>query len=346
MNVRYLHFAYVAVLTLGLAGSPLAVSQAAQTSGATPQTKCPTKENQPNTQSTGSAANDTSSSEGNWAEAFARTFQYDYQFIEQPSRVLVQSGSVTQLVPNPEYNLNQHSFTFDFSQMFLDKDLDTARKNCVAIRPWKSFVNGITLKAQLAEHPRVVQQMLLPANSFVNDYNIGGEADFDPAKVFKDYSTSAEHPARAIWQVAVPKISFKRVTPFDLVKYSGALVPQSTQNGLNTIEMTWDARRLLRPKRIMPADQTAKATADEKICVILFVNSKSYIGLPKEESASACKKLADSLGHKPFQLGCSSKAGATWGAALSQSDEITSSALPVNNECHWDAGTAVVADAK
>jgi hypothetical protein len=283
-----------------------------------------------------SRASDSTSTGGvSWIESMARAFQYDYQFLEQPSRVLVQdSAGKTQLFPNPEYNLNQHSFTLDLSQMFAASDFDTARKNGTHIPPWKSFLNGIVLKGQLAEHTRVVQQTLLPSGGFAKNYNVGGEADFDPSKVFKEYSTSKDRPTpRNYWLEAVPKISFKRVTPFDLVKYGGGLVPQSTQNGLSTIEMTWDARRMLRPQRVVPQ---AKPAADEKICVIWFLTSKSYIGLPKEENSRSCQHIAESLGNKPFQLGCSSTEGATWGKTVRVGEPINSVAIPDKNECHWD----------
>ena len=56
---------------------------------------------------------------GSPAERFMRAWQYKYQYAEQPSLVSVGSGSNQMLIPNPEHNLNQHSFTFDFSQAFL-----------------------------------------------------------------------------------------------------------------------------------------------------------------------------------------------------------------------------------
>jgi len=187
-------------------------------------------------------------------------------------------------------------------------------------------------KVQLAEHTRVAQQTILPDGNFVTNYNVGGEADFDPSKVFKDYSKDKDRPTKAnYWAVAVPKISFKRVTPFDLVKYSGGLVPQSTQNGLNTIEMTWDARRVLRPRKVSDNEPTA----NEKICVIKFPTSRSYIGLPKEANAGSCQRIAESLGNKTFQLGCSSTKAATWGAEVGIGGPITDIPLPDKNECHW-----------
>jgi hypothetical protein len=324
--LRVANMAILFLLLVGLALCRFAVSQDSTETTADLQN-----------QSAPAISSTDKNSSGNWAEAIGRTFQYDYQFSEQPSRVLVQGSSgTTQLVPNPEYNLNEHSFTFDFSQMFDAGYFDTARKNNkgkgTQVPAWKLLLNGTVLKVQLAEHTRVAQQTVLPDGNFVTNYNIGGEADFDPSKVFQDYSKGKDRPTKAnYWAVAVPKISFKRVTPFDLVKYSGGLVPQSTQNGLNTIEMTWDARRVLRPLKVTDIEPTA----EEKICVIRFLTSKSYIGLPKEANAGSCQRIAESLGNKPFQLGCSSTKAATWGAEVKFDGPITDIPFPDKNECHW-----------
>ncbi|MBZ5629862.1 MAG: hypothetical protein LAO06_13465 [Acidobacteriia bacterium] len=121
---------------------------------------------------------------GTTAEGVARAFQYRYEYAEQPNRVLVQGpGNTTQLVPNPEHNLNQHSLTFDLSQVFpTSADIAAARKagNTVKTPWWERALSGTLLKGSLSEHPRITQSTLLP-DTFAK-HGFGGEVDFDPTK--------------------------------------------------------------------------------------------------------------------------------------------------------------------
>ncbi|HTS37022.1 MAG TPA: hypothetical protein VMH04_15215 [Candidatus Solibacter sp.] len=141
---------------------------------------------------------------------FLRLWQYQYQYVEQPSTVLVQSApGQTSLIANPEHNLNQHTVALDFGQLFLkSQDLSKAiqaallsnkeeRKNiqmihadlcgkkgllaCVADSggSWKRLLSGIKASGSAAEHVRVVQQILLPSG-----YGFAGAVDFDPSRAF------------------------------------------------------------------------------------------------------------------------------------------------------------------
>jgi len=281
---------------------------------------------------------------GNWAEAIARAFQYDYQYLEQPTRALVQNGTgPAQFVSNPESNLNQHTFLLDLSQMFVATDMTNALKSPEKPVPrisfWKRGVSGLTLKVILGEHPRVVMNTVLPNGDFLQNYNVGGEADFDPAKVFYDFSspTRKESP-RAIDRVAefIPKMIFKRTTPFDLVKYGGQLVPSSTQNGLNTIEFTWDARRILRQRTVTPKPSDTKT---QKLCILPNPNSpKTFISVQDNADAMLCRRLAVSLGAERFQLGCASNKSADLGPDVltSANANAVNQALPnADDSCHW-----------
>lgn len=274
----------------------------------------------------------------NWSEAFARAFQYDYQYTEQPANVLVQNSSgQAQFVANPEHNLNQHTFSLDFSQVFVASDVDPAKKPETdnPVRPWKYLVSAVALKVSLAEHARAIQQTVLPGG-----YNVGGEADFDPGKVFRDFSSpdrnTGPHKLN-YWAVAIPKVSFKKTTPFDFVKLGGQLTPTSNEKGLNTLEFTWDARHVLRRRRTVEA----KEPASEKICIVLSGAARSYISVPAETDAGGCERLAKSLGSKQFQLGCASVKGGTWGGlelADGAIDELK--AFPASNECKWSVAKA------
>jgi hypothetical protein len=209
----------------------------------------------------------------------------------------------------------------------------------VRISFWKRGVSGLTLKVILGEHPRVVMNTVLPNGEFLQNYNVGGEADFDPAKVFYDFSspTRKEGP-RATDRLAefIPKMIFKRTTPFDLVKYGGQLVPSSTQNGLNTIEFTWDARRILR-QRTVPAKPTDTKT--QKLCILSNPNSpRSFISVRDDADAMLCKRLAVSVGADGFQLGCASNKGADWGPDLltnASADAVNRAMHSADNSCNW-----------
>lgn len=152
---------------------------------------------------------------------FDRGFQYIFQRAEQPRSVVVGSGSATEIVQNPEHYLNQHSLTFDFSEVFppssdfgtmvsrvyasklaalessgkqvkkvqldqaLCKDPDSVI-TCLAegTKGWKRAVSGLKVTGSLSERQGVQQGVLVPEGSFSNHYQLSGEVDFDPAQMF------------------------------------------------------------------------------------------------------------------------------------------------------------------
>ena len=133
-----------------------------------------------------------------------RLWQYSYQYAEQPSQILLQStGGSAALTNNPEHNLNQHTVSLDFSQIFLTSQqlsqaLVTWRSvsksapikmcekaanliTCVANGGgwWKRALSGLKVSGSASEHVRAVQQILRPSG-----YGFASAVDFDPAHLF------------------------------------------------------------------------------------------------------------------------------------------------------------------
>ena len=135
---------------------------------------------------------------GTPAERFARGWQYKYQYVEQPSRVSIGSGSGQMIIPNPEHGLNQHSFTFDFSQVFpTSKQFAQAiqrykslRSDATWVHPcaftdvpctleagsvWKRALSGLSATASASEHGAIAQGVRVSPG-----YLFAGEVNFDP----------------------------------------------------------------------------------------------------------------------------------------------------------------------
>jgi len=267
----------------------------------------PTKTND-RTESTDRAINQPKLSDyiGSPFERFLLGWQYQYQYVEQPDFVLVtQPGNPLLLLRNPEHNLNQHSFTYDFSQVFLtpaqvarvrkvnpdfcsQDSKGNDRLTCVARAGGgaRRFLSGLKITANIAEHPVAAQGSILPAG-----YLYGGEVDFNPTNLFTtgtDWKTSTSStseldktallatlnskgcnaplpdpkdkeavkqdqintvncaskgllafrgPTRrtkleAILYSMTPTFQYKRLTPFDFLKYAGTLMPSSNSGGL------------------------------------------------------------------------------------------------------------------
>jgi len=165
---------------------------------------------------------------------FAQGFQYQYQYLENPNLIQIKQGTSQLIIPNPEHNLNQHSLTFDFKQVFLNsKVLSQALQNaydlknagnrrgkvdqicgdmsvfdCVAVGGSRlgRALSGLTVTATLSERAAVSQGVLVPEGSFSNHYAIAGEVKFDPSQVFL---TGTDWKAAADAIIKMKLIDFK-----------------------------------------------------------------------------------------------------------------------------------------
>jgi hypothetical protein len=152
-------------------------------------------------------------------ERFGRGFQYTFQRSEQPRSVVVGSGSTTEIIQNPEHYLNQHSLTFQFSELFPsssdfatmvtrvykdklaaaeDKEEFAKKKvllkmgcgeyimTCLAAgsSTWKRALSGVKVTGSLSELQGVQLGVLVPEGAFSNHYQRTGEIDFDPTQIF------------------------------------------------------------------------------------------------------------------------------------------------------------------
>lgn len=312
---------------------------------------------------------------GSATERFLLGWQYQYQRVEQPDFVLVtQPGNTQVLLPNPESHLNQHSFTYDFSQVFLTP-AQTARVNsnlcpkeskgndpaaCLARGGGlsKRFLSGIKVIANISEHPVAVQGSILPTG-----YLYGGEVDFDPTKLFttgtdwkaitseklnsnpcapketealkcaKDLlrhrGLTGRNKLDAILSLMTPTFQYKRLTPFDFLKYAGTLIPSANTGGLNSWSIIIDARRLI-PSPTSRLDAIAAADAihpkvpavvGTKLCGLIFKGgSLSIISVPNETSKESCLETANAIHAERYELGCNDGKN----TALSQAQPVKS----------------------
>ncbi len=150
---------------------------------------------------------------------FWRALQYQYQFGEQPAFVVASTnnanGSMTTIIPNPEKYLNQHTLSFQFSEIFpatsnlasmvaalyaVNKDpkipsqpLRLANRLCKSTNQieclvsggnfWERFLSGVSGNVSLAERDPVQQGVSLTLTSSQH-YGAAGEVDFDPSLLF------------------------------------------------------------------------------------------------------------------------------------------------------------------
>lgn len=352
---------------------------------------------------------------GSPLERFAFGLQYQYQYVEQPSSVLVTQPDKTQLLlPNPEHNLNQHSFTYDFGQVILTSaQLARVRKLnpdfcshgekgaaiCIARAGGgaKRFLSGLKVTGTIAEHPVAVQQVIVPGG-----YLFGGEVDFNPANLFttgtdwktittditeKDNATfgaklsrscstpmpdakdkeavardqsntikcaregllAFKGPTRsskleAILYSVAPTFQYKRLTPFDFLKYAGTLIPSSSSGGLNSWSLTVDVRRLFAsPTSRLDAIEAAKAIRPKttapvnptKLCGLVFKGGwVSFVSVPPDTSKETCLETAQAIKAEQYQLGCSAGKDTVLGLPEPEDLPVPASALP-SPDCRW-----------
>jgi hypothetical protein len=147
---------------------------------------------------------------------FWRGFQYTYQLSEQPAFVAVSSAGTTQIIPNPEKYLNQHTLSYQFSELFpkvsnlaamvaavyaaqpgtgkSDKTLRLDSKLCgnryqieclvSGGNFWQRLLSSASVSYSESERDEVQQWVLLTSFPTSQHYGPAGEVDFDPASLF------------------------------------------------------------------------------------------------------------------------------------------------------------------
>jgi len=149
---------------------------------------------------------------------FARGFQYEYKLFEQPGTVLVSQGSgtgaITAFLRNPEHNLQQHTVTFKFGELFPERlsmfkhGSDYLKKYPEAADPnealpeilcgykplitcltkggswWKRALMGTSVNISFSERAAVQQGVIAISPVFGKHYQFNGGFTFDPAKLF------------------------------------------------------------------------------------------------------------------------------------------------------------------
>lgn len=317
---------------------------------------------------TDSANQNTSEYFASGLQKFFLGWQYQYQYVEQPDFVLVTQGNTQVLMPNREHNLNQHSFIYDFGQVFLTpgqvKKLNSKvcskgddSPTCVA-QPGvpKRFLSGIKITYTLAEHPVVVQGSILSPG-----YLQGGQVDFSPTNLFttgtdwndglrKFHGLTRKEKVEAFFSVITPTFQYKRMTPFDFLKYAGTLIPSSTNGGLNTWSIIVDARRLIAsptsrldtigsadtsPPEAGRGDPTDPSDPSSKLCGLIFKGgSLSIISVPADTSKDSCLETAKAIHADKYELGCNGGKSIVLGAPEQVEPPVPAS-LPTPNSCEW-----------
>jgi hypothetical protein len=236
---------------------------------------------------------------------FGRGFQYTYGRLEQPRSVLVGSGSTTQIIQAPEHYLNQHSLTFDFSEVFtspadfasmvktvyadkLEADPRVAKKSveldlcgqqefivCLAAGPsaWKRALSGFKITASLSERQGVQQGVIVPEGSFSQHYPFGGEIDFDPAQMFITGTN---------WKAAIDAVAKNPIGPSQL--YSQCAMYEKGGDALGD--------------RSIAAGGRGASAQDRGRCVALFARSRIATSKPPSRRDYIVAALIPKFGYK------------------------------------------------
>jgi hypothetical protein len=72
----------------------------------------------PGTRSNTITSQDLNDLEPSFPERIARSWQYQYQILEQPAFIVATSGMMTDTIPNPNKWLQQHSIMVQLSEIF------------------------------------------------------------------------------------------------------------------------------------------------------------------------------------------------------------------------------------
>jgi hypothetical protein len=161
---------------------------------------------------------DVQSLEPSAAQRFWRAWQYQYQFNEQPLFVVATVNGSAQIVQNPEKYLQQHTITFQFSELFPNTtnlasivgaiysnstDPNKAHERlamadglcgkgsvpvlqCLASGGrgagnfMERFLSAVTVNFSMGERDEIQQGVLVPNFPLAQHYGPAGEVDFDP----------------------------------------------------------------------------------------------------------------------------------------------------------------------
>jgi hypothetical protein len=170
---------------------------------------------------------------------FGRAWQYQYQLSEQPAFAAVAVRGATEIIANPEKYLNQHTLTFQFSELFpatsnlpaIVAALYTAKSaanpgtKLIRLDPeicpsqhlieclvaggnlWQRFLSGATVSFAMSERDQLQQGALLTNFPTSQHYGPSGEVDFDPTSMFLTGSG---------WQTAVAALKDAKINPSNL----------------------------------------------------------------------------------------------------------------------------------
>jgi len=151
--------------------------------------------------------------EPSWKDRLLRVWQYQYQFLEQPDFLVVNSGGVTQTIPNPNGWLHQHSILVKFAELFprttnlpalvqaasdhqypgsapfkLSHDLcrHGTMLECLAGGGgfWGRLFSGASLTFSVAQRPEVQQGVVVTGLSASQAWAWNGQLDFNPESLF------------------------------------------------------------------------------------------------------------------------------------------------------------------
>jgi hypothetical protein len=150
-------------------------------------------------------------------ERLLRSWQYQFQLLEQPAVLVATSDGTTATIPNPNKWLQQHSITLTLAEwfprstnlpflvqtvydyhdpdhkglapVFLDKNLcgnHATTLSCLASGGswWGRLFSGATLTFSVSQRDEVEQGVVIPTLSASEGWAWNGELDFNPASLF------------------------------------------------------------------------------------------------------------------------------------------------------------------
>lgn len=215
-------------------------------------------------------------------ERILRLWQYQFQYLEQPDFILAAVGTSTQIIPNPNKWLDQHSIILQPSELFpgianrpalvqaaydyrfhndkavrLAKDLcgNNSAFNCLARKGefWGRLFSGGKVTFSVARRDEVQQQVLLTTLPASQGWQWSYELDFDPSTL---YITSSD------WSKAAVAITHMKNLDPDSTYSSG----ERTCVGPNPTSRLADCeRRFARPRFAPSSPQDWRARMVELI---------------------------------------------------------------------------------
>jgi hypothetical protein len=169
----------------------------------------------PSAQSNTITTQDLDNLEPSVTERIARSWQYQYQLLEQPAFIVATSGTMTETIPNPNKWLQQHSVVVQLSELFprttnlpglvqaaydlKDRDSGTpvtfGKGVCPAGKKvleclagggnfFERLFSGASVTFSVAQRDEVQQGVLVPDLPVSQSWAWNYEIDFNPASLF------------------------------------------------------------------------------------------------------------------------------------------------------------------